>query len=140
MPMQSTTPIPLGELFEHFARGDLDAFLAGCSDRLILMARGAADEVTMVPRDRLQAWLGAQDALTGGTLRAQVCLALSMSDEHVVILRHSFVRDGERQSYETINRCSFRYGLLRGWSSLPFDMHEYRRAWLADSPVGYALS
>lgn len=69
-------------------------------------------------------------ALTGGSLRAEVRLALSLAGEHIVLLRYTFVRCGVTRSYETVSWCMFENGLLRGWSVYPSNLTEYRRAWM----------
>jgi hypothetical protein len=133
-------PNPLGDLFESYAAGDVDSFLAGCSDDLILLARGAARRAAVVHRDELGFWLATMDALSGGTLQTRMSLALSMGEEHLVVLRHTLERDNILRSYETLNRCTFTDGLLRGWCSQPANEADFWAAWGAgarhQSPAG----
>jgi len=129
VPTQLQPTNPLGELFECLARRELDAFLAGCSEEMVLTARGVSAGSTVVTRHEFRVWFESMRALTGETLETEVSLALSMDNEHVVILRHSLWRDGELHSYLTLNRCTFADGLLRGWYSNPMHVLDYCTAW-----------
>lgn len=120
---------PLGELFEHFASGRIDSFLAGCAKEMILTARGVTYGATTVRRNEFPVWLASMDALAGGTMKTEVCLTFTSETENVVVLRHALTRDGVRRTYETVNRCTFANGLLRGWFSQPMNVADYCTAW-----------
>jgi len=122
----------LRELFSRLAAGDIESFLSGCRDDLVLRACSPRG-VTPVHRDRLAGWLAAMSALTGDTLDTRVCLTLSLDEEHVVILGHRFERDGHQRSYETVHTCEMYGGLIATWRSYPLSDDDYRRAWGTDA-------
>ena len=119
----------LAELFEAFAVGDLEGFLSGCSESLLVTVWGTAPNSTVVSRAGLPAWYEGLRAITEGTLRSDVLLTLSVDIENVVILRHTFVLQGERRRYDTIGHCVVREGKLAAWFSRPSDPEEYANAW-----------
>ncbi len=119
----------LGELFRLLTRGDTAGFLAGCAPDVTLTAWGAGTGTTILQRCDLPGWLDGLQSLAGGTLASQIQLVFVYHDEHVVLLRHSFERDGVARDYETANRCAFRDGKLLAWFSYPLDARRYKLAW-----------
>ena len=119
----------VGRLFEAFARGDLDTFLAGSTGGLLITVWGTSPGSTLVPRDRLHSWCEALNAMTNGTLRIEVVLGIDFAREHLVILRHVFEIDGAIRQYDSVNLCTFRGGKLAGWFAYPMDLQEYATAW-----------
>jgi hypothetical protein len=127
----------LAELFAPLVCGDVDAFLAGCSDRLVFSVWGAAPAPTTVPRSDLPGWFAGLYDLTADTLASEVVLTLSIGLENVVILRHHFSYLGEPRRYDTVNHCVLHRGELVAWFSRPFDAAEYAAAW-RERPPGEA--
>jgi ketosteroid isomerase-like protein len=116
-------------LFDALAAGDLDRFVAGCTEELVLTARGSDPLTTLVARSSIPAWYGSMDELAGSTFRSEVRLVLTGEPSTVVLLGHSLRRDGVEYRYETVNRCLFRGGRLASWFSQPLRADEYVRAW-----------
>jgi ketosteroid isomerase-like protein len=115
-------------LFEALCFGDTEAFLAGCTHNVVLRARGSAPAASTTLRGpEIVRWYQALRDLTGDTLNLTIRLVLV--DEHVVVLRHEFERDGMRFDYNTANYCVFRDGLLEAWVSYPMDLWDYALAW-----------
>jgi ketosteroid isomerase-like protein len=119
----------LHHLFTLLTRGELDAFLQGCTDDVSLTARGTGTRTTIVRREEIPDWFASMHALTDGTLGSSICLVLSVGHENIVILRHTFERDGVIRSYETVNFCTFRQQQLMAWFSHPLDIGTYAEAW-----------
>jgi ketosteroid isomerase-like protein len=118
----------LGGLFEALCLGDSETFLAGCTHDVVLRARGSAPAAsTTLSGSQIARWYEALQELTGQSLRLTVRLVLV--DEHVVVLRHEFDRDGMRFDYETVNYCVFRDGLLAAWFSSPMNLWDHALAW-----------
>ncbi len=116
------------ELFDAFAAGALDRFLAGCCDDLVLTVRGSGSLTTLVAKPEIASWYRSMRELAG-TFRSEVGLVLSEDRTQVVLLRHSLVRGSVEYQYETVNRCTFREGALAAWFSHPVRADDYARAW-----------
>lgn len=116
------------ELFEAFASGALDRFLAGCSDDMVLTVRGSGPRATLVAKAGIASWYRSMQELAG-VFRSEVGLVVTEDRTQVVLLRHSLERGGVEYRYETVNRCTFRGGALASWFSHPVRPDDYARAW-----------
>ncbi len=116
-------------LFDALARGDLDRFVAGCADDLVLTVRGSGAMTTMVAKDRLASWYQSMQELAGASFHSDVCLVLADDRTQVVLLRHGLIRERVEYQYETVNRCTFRHDELASWFSHPVRPSDYARAW-----------
>jgi hypothetical protein len=119
----------LEHLFGLFVRDQNVAFLAGCTDDLILNVRGTAGLATLVPRAQIAEWHQAKRNLAGGAFHSSVCFIFVTEHEGVVVLTHRIDRNGVTYRYETVNHCTLRDGLLAAWFSLPMNAADYARAW-----------
>lgn len=124
------------ELFETLVGGDVDRFLAGCSESLLLTVWGSATNSTLVSRTQFRAWYDGLRTVTDETLRSEVVFTLSLGIDNVVMLRHRFVLQGRPRQYDTVDHCIFRQGKLAAWFSRPHNVGEYTRAWSDLAPVG----
>jgi ketosteroid isomerase-like protein len=123
-------------LFGSLVSGDLDAFLSGCAEDLIITSRGTSPEVIKLIRSDIPDWFGSLQALTTASLQSTVEVVRVEQNSATIILRHSFARFGIDYRLETVNLATFRDGLLVGWSSYPLDLSEYARAWrTSESPL-----
>jgi ketosteroid isomerase-like protein len=120
---------PVHELFDALSNGELDRFLAGCRDDLVLTVRGSGAMTTMVAKVEIASWYRSMQELAGNSFCSDVCLALTEDHTHVVLLRHTLTRDLVEYEYESINRCTFREDGLASWFSHPVRPSEYARAW-----------
>jgi len=121
--------VGLGEIFEPLARGEIDEFLARCSDRLVFSVWGTAPRPTTLSRADLPGWYGGLRALTADTFSSEVVLNLSLGLENVVMLRHRFSFLGQPRRYDTVNHCVLLRGQLVAWFSRPSAAGEYAAAW-----------
>jgi ketosteroid isomerase-like protein len=117
------------DLFDALARGDLNRFLAGCANDLVLTVRGSGAMTTMVAKAQISSWYRSMQELAGASFHSDVCLVLADDPTQVVLLRHALTRDRVEYQYETVNRCTFRHGDLASWFSHPVRSSDYARAW-----------
>ncbi len=117
------------DLFDALAGGDLERFLAGCADDLVLTVRGSGTMTTMVAKDQIASWYRSMQELAGASFRSDVCLVLADDRTQVVLLRHHLTRNQVEYQYETVNRCTFRRHDLASWFSHPVRPSDYARAW-----------
>jgi ketosteroid isomerase-like protein len=117
------------QLFGSLVSGDIDAFLSGCAQDLIITSRGTNPKATTLNRSDIPDWYGSLQSLTSTSLNSSVEVTRVEQGAATVILRHSFSRHGIDYHLETVNLVTFRDGLLAEWSSYPLDLPEYARAW-----------
>ena len=119
----------LRELYDRFARGDLDGFLGGCTEDVLFAVPGYATVSGTFTRDEFIPWIEATIARTGGSFGEDV-LDVVANDEHgVVLLVHHFDRAGQHYEYQTAHRVEFRDEQIARWTEHPGSMREFEEAW-----------
>ena len=119
----------LRDLYARFAQGDLDGFLAGCTDDVTFTVPGNTQVSGSFTKATFAEWISNVMAPTGGTFREDV-LDVFANDEHgVLLLHHEFVRGGERREYGTAHACELRDGLISSWEERPGSLQEFEAAW-----------
>jgi ketosteroid isomerase-like protein len=119
----------IGQLFGQLVEGHFDAFLAGCATDLVITVRGSSPiEATLIKSD-VPDWFGSIQAMARSELRSAIEVGAVEGNQAVVILRHSFERNGVNYQLEMANLCQFQDGLLSSWSSYPLNLPEYERVW-----------
>jgi ketosteroid isomerase-like protein len=121
-------------LFVALAANQVDEFLAGCSEQLLITLWGTSPLSSTISPDQLPLWLEGFHQLTEGTLVSEVLLTLADEHSHVVIVRHLFTRNGRARTFDTVNFCTLRDGALAAWFSRPLDHQEYVEAWGLQRP------
>jgi ketosteroid isomerase-like protein len=121
-------------LFVALAANQVDEFLAGCSEQLLITLWGTSPLSSTISPDQLPLWLEGFHQLAEGTLVTEVLLTLADEHSHVVIVRHLFTRNGRARKFDTVNFCTLRDGALASWFSRPLDHHEYVEAWGLQRP------
>lgn len=119
----------LDTLFGSLVREEYDEFLAGCSDDLVLNARGSTGLATNVSKSGIPEWCRSTRDLSGSGSSSSVCFILVEESVAIVVLAHTIERDGASVRYETVNRCTLRAGLLATWFSYPLNVEDYAEAW-----------
>jgi hypothetical protein len=119
----------INRLFDRLVGGRLDEFLAGCDEELVVTAHGSSPVPTTLTKGDIPDWYGSLQALSPSSLRSSVQVARATRDSAMVILRHSFGRNGVAHHLEMANFVVLREGLLAEWSSYPLDLPAYSRAW-----------
>jgi steroid delta-isomerase-like uncharacterized protein len=128
-------------LYAAFARGDLQGFLAGCSDDVSFTVPGDTPASGVYTKETFVGWITGVLAMTAGTFEEHV-LDVFANDEHGVLqLRHEFDRDGVRRVYLTSHACELRDGLIARWEERPGSLVEFEAAWgtRGDAAAGPAL-
>jgi hypothetical protein len=116
-------------LFAALAANQVDEFLAGCSEQLLITLWGSGALSTTISPPQLPLWWESFQGLAEGTLVTEVMLTLPDERSHMVILRHAFTRQARVRRFDTVNFCTFRDGALAAWFSKPLDREEYIQAW-----------
>ncbi len=117
------------ELFDAFACGKLEKFLAGSCPDMVLTVSGSATRTTLVAKDGIASWYHSMQELAGASFSSEVRLVLAEEPTSIVLLRHTLIRRGVEYQYETVNHCTFRDGGLASWFSHPLRASDYARAW-----------
>jgi ketosteroid isomerase-like protein len=119
----------IDRLFGSLVRGELEEFLAGCDDELVVTAHGSHPVPTTMTKRDIPDWFGSLRALSPTSLRSSVEVVRVTKDTATVVLRHAFGRNGIDYHLEMVNLVVLRDGLLIEWSSYPVNLPEYSRAW-----------
>jgi ketosteroid isomerase-like protein len=119
----------LRELYATFAKGDLEGFLAGCTDDVTFAVPGKASVSGKFTKQTFGEMIAPVMQLSGGTFREDV-LDVFANDEHgVLLLEHSFDRDGVHREYRTAHIVHMRDGKIAAWTEHPGSMREFEEAW-----------
>jgi steroid delta-isomerase-like uncharacterized protein len=119
----------LRELYAAFARGDLQAFLDGCTDDVTFAVPGDTPASGVFTKGTFVEWITDVLTIAAGTFEEHV-LDVFANDEHGVLqLRHEFDRDGVRRTYLTSHACELRDGLIARWEERPGSVAEFEAAW-----------
>jgi ketosteroid isomerase-like protein len=119
----------IGRLFGQLVEGHFDEFLAGCAADLVINVRGSSPVETTLIKSDVPDWFGSVQAMARSELRSAIEVGSVEGNQAVVILRHSFERNGVNYQLEMANLCEFHDGLLSSWSSYPLNLPEYERVW-----------
>ncbi len=119
----------LRELYAVFANGDLAGFLAGCSDDVQFTVPGNTQGSDTFSKAQFPDWIVSVLEQTGGTFKEKV-LEVIANDEHgILMLHHSFVREGIPREYGTAHVVGLRDGVITSWKEWPGSMPEFEEAW-----------
>ena len=122
----------LRDLYAVFAAGDLDGFLAGCTDDVTFVVPGDTPLSGKYTRAEFVPWIVTVMERSEGTFREDV-LDVFANDEHgVLLLHHELERAGARRQYETAHVVTFRDGRIATWEERPGSLAEFEAAWGRD--------
>jgi hypothetical protein len=127
--MKRQRKVDLERQFGSLVHGRFGEFLAGCSDRIVVTARGSSPIATTLTKADIADWYGSLQALSPTSLQSSVEVVGVEGNKATVILRHSFGRNGIAYNLEMMNLVESHEGLLVEWSSYPLNLSEYSRAW-----------
>ncbi len=127
------------ELFLRLTAGEIDEFLEGCADDVVLEVRGFSAEPVSVGRQDIPSWFAVLRSIGGSGVESDL-VALSANEERsTVVLRHHFERNGVRHGFDMVHVCVFDGALLQWWSVSPLDAEQFagalRAARVAPAPV-----
>jgi len=119
----------LRSLYGLFAQGDIEGFLAGCTDDVTFTVPGNAAVSGEFTKATFMDLLAPVMERSGGTFEEHV-LDVFANDEHgVLLLLHRFTRDGTPRQYRTAHIVELRDGLIAKWNEHPGSVREFEEAW-----------
>jgi ketosteroid isomerase-like protein len=119
----------LRDLYAIFARGDIEGFLAGCTDDVTFTVPGNTPGSGSFTKDEFPDWIGGVIGQTGGSFKEDVLDVFANDDHGLLLLRHEFDRDGVHREYRTAHICELSDGLIAKWTEHPGSMREFEEAW-----------
>ncbi len=119
----------LRELYAAFAKGNLQGFLDGCTDDVLFAVPGYATVSGTYDRAQFPGWIEDVIGRTGGTFREDIVDVVANDEHGVLLLVHTFERDGERHEYQTSHLVDFRDSRISRWTEHPGSMREFEAAW-----------
>jgi len=119
----------LRDLYATFANGDLDGFLAGCTDDVTFTVPGSTPGSGVFTKPTFVEWITTVIGATGGTFQEHV-LDVFANDEHgLLLLHHEFDREGQHREYRTAHIVELRDGAISRWEEHPGSLREFEDAW-----------
>jgi ketosteroid isomerase-like protein len=119
----------LRHLYGLFAKGDIDGFLAGCTDDVTFMVPGEAAVSGRFTKATFMQLLAPVMERSGGTFQEDVLDVFANDDHGVLLLLHRFERDGEARRYNTAHVVEFSGGRISRWEERPGSRSEFEQAW-----------
>jgi ketosteroid isomerase-like protein len=123
---QHPNSVVLEKLYADYAKGDLAAVLAVCSDEMTFQVAGKSKLAgKFTKQDFATKFVAPMMEMTGQTLKLEVHDVLA-SDRHAVVLAsQSLVRNGEKKQLRTVHVWRFENGKPVAWYEYPRDMYAY---------------
>jgi ketosteroid isomerase-like protein len=120
----------LRQAYADFARGDLAAYLARCTDGITFRVPGRSIVAGTYPRERFASDMIARVMEgTRGTFRETVLDIVANDTRGVVLARHEFERNGRTHGYNTAHVYRIEGGRLASFEEYPEDLHAFEDAW-----------
>jgi ketosteroid isomerase-like protein len=120
----------LREAYADFARGDLAAYLAKCTDDILFRVPGRSPFAgTYTKNEFVTPWITGVLAVTGGTFRETVLDVFANDTRGVVLAHHAFERDGRSFAYHTAHLYRIDGGKLAAFEEYPDDLYAFDEAW-----------
>ena len=120
----------LRAVYEAFARGDMDAVLADCTDGIVFHVPGRSPMAGGYPgRDGFMAMIGKVMQLSGGTFKEELTDALANDRHGVALARHTLERNGKQHEYHTVHVWHIKDGKFTEFWEHPGDTVAFDEAW-----------
>jgi len=119
----------LRELYAVLGRGDVDGFLAACTDDIVFTVPGNSAVSGTFTRWTFRNMLRPAVERSGGTLRQDILHVIANDDHGVLLVEHRLERDGIPYRYRTAHLVEFRGTLLCAWTEHPGSLRELEEAW-----------
>jgi ketosteroid isomerase-like protein len=124
-----TNETVLRDLYAKFAQGDIAGFLAGCTPGVTFTVPGQAAVSGEFRAETFTDLLAPVMERSAGTFREDI-LDVIANDEHgVLLLLHTFERDGQPREYRTAHIVDFEEGRIASWTEHPGSVREFEEAW-----------
>ena len=119
----------LRDLYAVFAKGDIEGFLAGCTDDVTFDVPGNAAVSGSFVKSTFMDLLAPVMQLSNGTFQEEVVDVFANDDHGVLLLRHTFDRAGVSRQYLTSHIVTMRDGQISSWREYPGSDREFTEAW-----------
>jgi ketosteroid isomerase-like protein len=119
----------LRDLYATFAKGDIPQFLDGCTDDVTFVVPGEAAVSGTFTKATFMDLLAPVMERSGGTFQEEVLDVFANDDHGLVLLHHTFDRDGEPREYRTAHIVELRDGQISAWAEHPGSLREFEQAW-----------
>jgi ketosteroid isomerase-like protein len=123
------------ELYGMLARGDVDGFLAACTDDIVFTVPGNAAVSGTWTKWTFRRMLVPAATVSGGTLRQTITHVIANDDQGMLLLDHRLEREGRPHAYRTAHIVRFRGSLLCAWTEHPGSLAELEEAWGSPGPA-----
>jgi ketosteroid isomerase-like protein len=119
----------LEKLYADFSRGDINAVLAACDDKITFAVPGKGKLAGRYTKADFGKFVAGLTELSGGTLKVEVHDILA-SDRHAVVLTTDHLtRRGEKVELRTAHVWRFEGGRPVAWYEYPRDLYQYDATW-----------
>ena len=127
--MTNANEATLRDLYAKFARGDIDGFLAGCTDQVTFTVPGKTSVSGEFTKPTFMDMIAPVMERSGGTFQEHVLDVFANDDHGVLLLHHEFTRDGQPREYRTAHIVEFDRGAISKWTEHPGSLSEFEQAW-----------
>jgi ketosteroid isomerase-like protein len=120
----------LRDAYADFARGDLAAYLARCTDDIVFRVPGRNPLAGTYTKEQfITPWITGVMAACGGTFRETVLDVFANDTRGVVLAHHAFERGGRTYEYDTAHLYRIENGKLAAFEEYPDDLYRFDEAW-----------
>jgi ketosteroid isomerase-like protein len=120
----------LRDAYAIFAKGDMEGFLACCTDDVTFKVPGDNRGTGTYGKATFMNLIGVVMEVSQGTFREDVLDVYANDERGVLLLLHSFDRaDTGHQEYRTCHQVELRDGKISAWEEWPGDMERFDTAW-----------
>ena len=117
------------ELYGMLARGDIDGFLAACTDDIVFTVPGTSAVSGTWTKWTFRKMMEAPATVSGGTLRQRITHVIANDDQGILLLDHRLERQGRPHAYRTAHIVRFRGSQVCAWTEHPGSLAELEEAW-----------
>lgn len=120
----------LRDAYAVFAKGDVEGFLATCTDDITFSVPG--NNVMTGEWDRAGfagEFIQRLVTYTQGAFREDVVDVVANDDHGVLLLEHTVPHEGKTVEYRTNHVVTFRDGKIASWHEWPGDIDKFNEAW-----------
>ena len=118
------------DAYSAFARGDLEGYLANCTEDITFSVPGRGQVAGQYSRaDFGPGLIGKVMQVTNGTFKETVDDVIANHERGCVLATHEFDRDGKHFQYQTAHIYRIRDGKLADFLEYPADLYAFDEAW-----------
>lgn len=119
----------LAELYERFAKGDIEGVLAMCRDDIKFTVPGKAPLSGVYDKQVFVQLIGLVMQISAGTFGEKLVDIIANDYHGVAVLDQWLERDGKRIEYRTDHIWGIEDGKITSWEERPGNQEEFNRAW-----------